>query len=206
MPPSPPRSRATSPPTSPRSVTRGDSQYTPVNPSRLRTSIAASPEARKDSEQHSLKSRGLEVEPNRVEPTPARSGAIAGDEGAPVQGRIAEPHQPETDARTRALENYHRTGACGSRDCSHGTFSPHLRSSASSVSSTNGFGGRWPGGVTDDGDTRDHTHGYFGDMVADGALGGRQPNISTTKWLAQRHGIKNSRTMSVRCDKRIEIN
>ncbi|KAL9105628.1 MAG: hypothetical protein Q9227_009240 [Pyrenula ochraceoflavens] len=148
-----------------------------------------------ESAQHSPKTQGLGFEADGVEPVPDHADAVTSDEGAPVKGGIAEPHDAEIDARDRLLEDYHKTGACGSADCNHGTFSPHLYSSASSVNSANGFGGRWPGGMNEEGGARDSTHELFGDTVADGILGDRSHTMSTTKWLAQKHGIKNSTAM-----------
>lgn len=208
-----PRSSSSSPPQSPRrSVVRPDSQfYTPSTPSRLRASVVASPESLEQPEmpegeindggKHSPKSHGIEFSSNGGFPEPEQPAPSSGYDGPPfedVQGRLSEPTHREADARTRLLEDYHRSGACGSRHCSHGTFSPGIRSHKSSVSSNssvNGFGGRWPGELNDDGNAHDNMHNVLGDTLTDGVLPQRTNTMSTTKWLAERHGIKNSRAM-----------
>jgi hypothetical protein len=68
---------------------------------------------------------------------------------------------------------------------------------AGSIHSDNSFGGAYPGGAeTPESDTPDAAHALLGDAVADGVLNsskGRKK--STTRWLADRHGVKNQRMM-----------
>ena len=102
---------------------------------------------------------------------------------------------PEHD---HSPESHRRCGRCAQRD-----FSPRLslqrRSpSIESLPSPLGLGGHYPG---DRGDAEDneenHLHGYFGDAVADGIFGPKT-RMSTTKWLAQRHGVNHSGLMYVK--------
>ena len=58
-----------------------------------------------------------------------------------------------------------------------------------------GFGGPYPG-RDEDGQERDpdYAHQVFGDAVADGAMGNKT-SMSTTKWLAQKHGVRHTSLM-----------
>lgn len=200
---SPQQSTAVSPPPSPRRVGghRGSSHHAPITPSRLRRSIAAEsglppPEQQDEDELTPFLSPLLGSQIITPEPEP-----IANPNNLGTEGGLVEPSQREADARTRLFENYHKESVCGARDCNHGTFSPHIRSHgsvSSNVSSTTGFGGRHGGDLDDgDGETRDRTRGLIGDTFADGLFGGsrRDTTMSTTKWLATKHGVKNRRTM-----------
>ncbi|KAI9657266.1 MAG: hypothetical protein M1831_004455 [Alyxoria varia] len=78
-------------------------------------------------------------------------------------------------------------------------FSPRARSPSSpfSLRSPLGLGGRYSVDLGDAaGDNEDNVHSVLGDSVADGVLG-RKTNMSTTKWLAQRHGVRHSLLMYV---------
>lgn len=154
-----------------------------------------------DDPQYSPRSHAVDIDdkgghPNPTDPTTA----MGGNTGHYVPGDIIEPTEHEADARTRLLESYHRGAVCGSKKCDHGTFSPQprpQRSTASSISSLNGFGGTFPGGVNNGGSSS-NTQGLFGTAAADGVLGvGRGSTMSTTKWLAMKHGVKNRRSMYV---------
>ena len=131
-----------------------------------------------------------------AEPEPIASPSEQG-----IRGGLIEPSQREADARTRLLEDYHKDSVCGTKDCNHGTFSPHVRpldSPSSNVSIVKGFGGRHEDDIDDDdGETRDRTRGLIGDTFAEGLFGGsrRDTSMSTTKWLATKHGVKNQRAM-----------
>ncbi|KAF2502959.1 hypothetical protein BU16DRAFT_25303 [Lophium mytilinum] len=110
----------------------------------------------------------------------------------------------ESTLRSRLLSHKHwdQASGCGSEHCNHGTFSPRpgtVRSygSIGSDVSHEGFGGRYPGGLgTAPGEHADVTHALLGDTVADGVLGGgRGKKMSTTRYLAKRHGIKSEKRM-----------
>ena len=146
-------------------------------------------------------SHPIQFDETSRQPVPQDSDPIAQDTGPEATARILEPTSREADIRTRLLEDYHRGRICASGSCDHGTFSPRApsrRSWNSSLDSRDGFGGRYPGGTNDRGDPSDTLHGVFGDTIADGVLGGGNGSkMSTTKWLAQKHGIKNSRMMYI---------
>jgi hypothetical protein len=110
----------------------------------------------------------------------------------------------ESSLRTRLLShrNWDQASGCGSENCNHGTFSPRpttFRSYGSISSDHEGFGGRYLGGLgTSTGDGADVTHALLGDTVADGLLGGKKgKKMSTTRFLALRHGIKSEKQMQV---------
>lgn len=62
--------------------------------------------------------------------------------------------------------------------------------------SPSGFGGRYPGGIDSAGESADATHALLGDTFADGVLGGGSgQKMNTTRYLAERHGVKHRRMM-----------
>jgi hypothetical protein len=138
------------------------------------------------------------LQPEQDEPSTAAGDDLVGDD-ALVQGDIVEPTQGESNARTRLLEDYYRGAACGSRNCNHGTFSPRLRSNQNSISSGHDPGGRYGDGTGEDGGAADRSSRLLGDSLADTIFGGprRDKKMSTTQWLAIKHGIKNQRLLSV---------
>lgn len=114
--------------------------------------------------------------------------------------------EPNIRSRLLGQDNWDAASGCGSDNCGHGTFSPRPLSpthsfrtygSFSSQISQNGFGGPYPEGEGPSyGESADPTHGLLGDTVADGVLGGGNGhNMSTTDYLAKRHGVKNRRKM-----------
>jgi hypothetical protein len=200
---SPPQNASGSPPTSPRRTGhhRGSSHHLPITPSRLRKSIAAAsgPPLSDEQDDDKLISpspsllEGLNISAE-LEPSVNQS-----DLG--TKGGLVEPSQREADARTRLLEDYNKSAICGVKDCNHGTFSPHIGahgSNSSNVSTIDGFGGRCGNEINaENGEPRDRTRGLIGDTFADELFGGsrRGTSMSTTKWLATKHGVKNQRTM-----------
>jgi high affinity sulfate transporter 1 len=69
---------------------------------------------------------------------------------------------------------------------------------AGSIHSEHSFGGAFPGiSEQPEGDAPDATHALLGDALADGALNKKAngQKMSTTRWLAERHGIKDKRMM-----------
>lgn len=108
------------------------------------------------------------------------------------------------DVRTRLLshKNWDRASGCGSENCAHGTFSPRPSTQRSygsfaSQHERDSFGGRYPESLGEDEISADVAHGLLGDRTADGLLGGQGKKMSTTRYLARKHGIKNERTMCV---------
>lgn len=185
------------PPSNGHNVSRSR-DYTPTNPSQLRNS-------------------------QRPPPTPAADTKQDGSDGSSssfldyfttkksksVKSTTGEdrPLLAQTDEY-----DWDKTTGCGDSDCEHGTFSsrPHGSignygsfSEAQSPTSEDvgespsGQGGRYPGGLgTAVGDSSDNTHGILGDTVADGVLGDSS-RMSTTKWLAKRHGVTHLHWMFV---------
>lgn len=110
----------------------------------------------------------------------------------------------ESTLRTRLLsqKDWDQASGCGSEHCNHGTFSPRPDThrsygSIGSDVSRDGSGGLYPGGLNDrPSGSVDPAHALLGDTIADRLLGGGAGNkMSTTRFLANRHGIKHQRTM-----------
>ncbi|KAF2089638.1 hypothetical protein K490DRAFT_37084 [Saccharata proteae CBS 121410] len=199
--------------------------HAPVTPSQLReshlpSSSPTSPEetvARQDHEPTSYIGDGAaedsasstpiyepRVDSDSIRPTlPDHVSARSiRDNAAAAQATIDEP---EPNARTRLLSqaDWDKAPAYGSETGGHGTFSPRPATirSYGSFASEAGFGGpgRYPGGLGGDGQggAAEAAHGILGDAVVDGVLGTATPasKNSTTRWLAERHGVKYKRTM-----------
>lgn len=183
-------------------------QHAPVEPSRLRESTipSGSPEARMGNAGSSRHDDEPDVHGDGIRPSLPHlaSAQTDGSAGHEAQGDFRSPFH--ATARTRLLDhdNWDAASGCGSDNCKHGAYSPRARSpqrdyvSYGSIGGANGpewpdegFGGRLPGVQ------EDSVHSMFGDTVADGLLGGRGSRMSTTRWLAERHGVKQSRTMYV---------
>ena len=101
----------------------------------------------------------------------------------------------ETHAGSSLLDDYHRSHACGSSKCNHGTFTPRAQSLKSSRSS-------------DDGDNRsfrEHLRRNFSGSNLDGTSSRRPARgsiaefgeraLNTTKQLASQYGIKGDRML-----------
>ena len=112
-----------------------------------------------------------------------------------------------TSARDRLVDGYFQLSArsscnnCGIGDCEHGTLSPQVFDHSSTNRRSDSYGGKL--------DSRgDIIHSVLGDAVTDGLIGeslgsaehgenGEPSKMSTTDWLARRHGITRRRTMYV---------
>lgn len=184
----------------------------PAHPSGLRESHeAGAPSSYNDGSRseasHSPRSPPLRVDDSGIVPL-EEVPTTAEDRIGVIDDMI----EPEPDARTALLGNqldartsllgtdYYRTHAHPG-PCNHGTFSPRPgtrqtnRSYEASIDSRH-FGGRYPGGIGDEGGASSNIHGVFGDAVADGVFGGGPgKKMSTTQWLAKKHGVKNTRAM-----------
>ena len=208
MPDTSPTPGSSSPPSSPRRQlhTRQSSHHTPLTPSRLRESVVQSPihrTANSPSQEDEGETQYSPLSSPPLQPQHGEPLTAAGDDPEEydgfMQGDLVEPTQAQSNARTRLLEDYHKGAACGSRNCNHGTFSPRLRSSQNSISSGNDQGGRYTGGLGQDGGAADQSNRLLGDSFADTIFGGlrRDKKMSTTQWLALKHGIKNPRLLLV---------
>lgn len=77
--------------------------------------------------------------------------------------------------------------------CNHGTFSPRMESPESSI---HGFGGSPP--ANNDGEEPSGGAGMVSSLLSKvGRNGKSRKKISTTNWLAERHGITNTTSMYV---------
>ncbi|KAF2122322.1 sulfate transporter family-domain-containing protein [Lophiotrema nucula] len=193
--------------------------HAPDNPSRLRevyvpSEGSPSPDDTMhrtpytdDEPPQASSSHDLEFSTDGIQPAPDAASVHSNDEIAPPEhrGGIVEV-DPENTLRSRLLhqknyKHWDQGSGCGSENCNHGTLSPRpwthrSYGSMDSTTSRDGYGGRYPGGLGEEGENADATHALLGDTVADGLLGGGQGHkMSTTNWLAQRHGIKNQRAM-----------
>ncbi|KIW41352.1 uncharacterized protein PV06_06919 [Exophiala oligosperma] len=195
---SPSSSRGSSPPPSPRRpphphpTSRTPSQHVPVTPSRLREATMARSKSNEEVGPVPPVLRSDQNIPTVLEPE-----SLLDDAESSVHGRIEEPSAAELNVRSRLLGNYNHNHICGLRNCNHGTFSPRapsLRSEDGSLDSTAvPFGGVYPGTSADDGSPRDAVQGILGDSITDSLTGSK--SLSTTRWLAQKHGIKSQRWM-----------
>ena len=126
-PPSNPTSPPPSNPTSPRRLvgSRTSSQHIPTIPSRLREATNMSPEEgipRVNSIEEAGPSTPSPVISPSLRPDEAHSNIYnpnADGENAHFQASIIEPTQRQFDARTRLLEDYHKSPLCGLKNCNH---------------------------------------------------------------------------------------
>ncbi len=126
-------------------------------------------------------------------PLIASPEVVFNENGADVQGQIDEPSSETYNAQTSLLGNYHHSRICGRTNCNHGTFSPRAASFDSGRSTDTSFGGRYADEIADDGSIQDPIRGLFGPAVIDSLTNSK--SLSTTQWLARRHGIKSERWM-----------
>ena len=136
------------------------------------------------------------LQPGSTQPLTAEPEPMQDDEEEEVNATLVEPSTKNVDARTRLLENYHHNRVCGLKDCNHGTFSPRgssLISRSSTYGMSGGHGGRLADTIGEDGGPRDSSHGLFGDSITD--IFTRGKSNSTTKWLADKHGVKSTTMM-----------
>ncbi|KAI9797484.1 MAG: hypothetical protein M1825_005992 [Sarcosagium campestre] len=126
------------------------------------------------------------------EPTEHQSSAQAGAELEGAQGASA---QSNLQAQQHWIDHSHAHDG----PCNHGTLSPralsrHKGSSFSSGESRDAFGGPYAGALASGSSA--NPQGILGDTFIDGVLGGTDgPKVSTTQWLARRHGVKHTRSM-----------
>ena len=127
------------------------------------------------------------------DPLIAEPSTFLDEQANDASRQIETPSGDTVNARTSLLGNYHRSRICGSTDCDHGTFSPRAPSFDSERSTNDSFGGRYADEVADDGSMRDPVRGILGEAVSVSLSNSK--SLSTTKWLAQKHGIRSRRWM-----------
>lgn len=134
-------------------------------------------------------------------PSTAELGGNPPDDGYPVQGDIIEPsRQNQPDARTSLLANYHHSRVCGHANCNHGTFSPTASSPRSSIDFANDMGGPYSGGINENNvGPKSRLQRVMGDAVAEAFFTRTREGstMSTTKFLANKHGITNHHYMYI---------
>jgi hypothetical protein len=109
----------------------------------------------------------------------------------PQGGIIEIDLEPTVRTRLLAQQNWDTLEGTQGRPGVHRNYG----SFAGSIHSENSFGGAFPGPDSPEGDS---ARSLLGDAVADGVMGsGNGKKKSTTKWLAERHGVKNQRMMYV---------
>ncbi|KIW25697.1 uncharacterized protein PV07_08858 [Cladophialophora immunda] len=178
-------------------------QYAPLIPSRLRETTILSPEDKmtrsrsredtSDEENQRLPPPTLNLAADENTPLIAEPEPLVNEEGDSVQGELVEPSTQSLHARNNALGNYHHSRLCGLMNCDHGTFSPRAPSVESEGSTNLSFGGRYADDMAADGSPRDPVRGILGEAVTDTLAPSK--SLSTTRWLAERHGIKSHRYM-----------
>ena len=164
-------------------------QHAPITPSGLREShtISQSPKGMMDapgvnssssSSTNAHQATGNVDEPDTVD---ARTSLLGN-----TKSKASDSANENTSLLRRPWEFI--TGHAHPGPCDHGTFSPQPTSRAASImgrESSNGFGGAYPGGSNS-------PRGVFD------TAGGNAKRMTTTEWLAQSHGITNTRAMYVR--------
>lgn len=165
--------------------------HAPATPSQLRQAHA--PSDRSSSPEETMHRRPSHSyysdEPLPDPPSPAPYALDPAD--APQHDGILELDLAEPTVRSRLLD------AAASEDAPRPGVGRNYGSFAGSIHSDHSFGGAFPG-ITHaaDGDAPDAAHALLGDAFADGLLhAGDRKKMSTTRWLAERHGIKSQRFM-----------
>ncbi|KAF2789898.1 high affinity sulfate transporter 1 [Melanomma pulvis-pyrius CBS 109.77] len=190
--------------------------YAPANPSQLRNTFvpsegSASPDEAMhrrpfdDEEPHASSSaeqpHDFDFSADGIQPVPDHASAHSNEEIAPNHPDAILELDLEHTAHTRLLnhQNWDAASGCGSENCNHGAMSPRPfeHRGYGSFASDGGFGGRYPGGLVSGPDeSADPTQALLGDTFVDGVMGGSNgPKMSTTRYLANLHGIKNQRLM-----------
>ncbi|KAK4988459.1 hypothetical protein LTR66_007319 [Elasticomyces elasticus] len=196
---------------------RAGKQHAPTNPSNLRLSHTASSSEDHKSDAASSNTAEEQEDLSRpvspkdvlyfhrdgIHPAARDSASAYSDTSATrIAGQLHDGLEP--NARKRLLEQHNWDGSSGCREdnYNYGPLSPRSTFNRDygrvvSIDSQDGFGRRYEDSVRDGiGYSRDHVHGLLGDAIADGTLGeGRSHKMSTTQWLAHRHGVRNIRVM-----------
>ncbi|KAL2066307.1 hypothetical protein VTL71DRAFT_2378 [Oculimacula yallundae] len=175
-------------------------QHAPTTPSGLRASvtIARSPEDTADQQNTTTARR---TAPSSSEPSPNTYPThLETDPDADQHSLDGHSHEPfetgtkaagETTALLRKPFEFVVGTPAHTGPCNHGTFSPRLESRADSIRSGHsgyGFGGSPPRRVG----SAEGSGGILGNFFGSGRPGKK---MSTTSYLAERHGITNTRIM-----------
>jgi hypothetical protein len=172
--------------------------HAPMTPSQLRQAHA--PSDRSSSPEETMhRPRRQSYYDNEPQQTPENAAPYNVD----VQNEASATHDfadtPQHDGivevdldptvRSRLLDEWSSRPGVGRN---YGSF-------AGSVHSNDSFGGAFPGlsrSPAGEGEAPDAAHALLGDAFADGVMNsGDRKKMSTTRWLAERHGIKSQRMM-----------
>jgi len=177
--------------------------HAPLTPSQLRharapSDVSSSPEAHRYDEEPTSFDAPYDVEISSDTILSSAEGIVTSPtrEIVNAQDGIAEAdHEPT--AQTRLLGNGDASGSEGATSPRRPSKYRNYGSFAGSIRSVDSFAGTYPGiHETVEGDTPGATSPLLGDAVA-GILNknGKGQKKSTTKWLAERHGVKTTRMM-----------
>lgn len=187
--------------------------HVPLHPSQLRevyvpSEGSSSPEAAMrpppghDNDSHAEGSsvlRDIAFSTDGIQPGPEPTSLLADDSPAFTEeprGILETELGPSAHTRLLNHKNWDAGSCCGSDNCNHGTMSPRpwsVKSYGTVESSTSrtGFGGPYPGTPG----SSDPAQALLGDGVARNLPGKKKR--STTKYLADRHGVRNQKMMYV---------
>lgn len=176
--------------------------HTPQTPSQLRNAhVPSEGSASPDDKMHKMPSHDLEFSTDGIHPAPDHTSVHSNNENAAPEhpGGILEIDL-ESTAHTELLNNqdWDASSGYGGVHDNHGPASrPVLHRNYGSFNTIDEFGGRYPGIMeTAGGEVPDETHALLGDAFADGVLGGVSgQKMSTTQFLAERHGVRHKRMM-----------
>ena len=198
------------------SMHREISSHAPLTPSRLWQSFGPGtsptdesstlsqnpPDSSTDEPTLSPRTQPLEFGDDGIHPHISHIASPVGHEAdTHVRGILEEPSE-EPDAHTLLMESYDQGPGCGSKKCNHGTLSPRPTTQRSTMSfdSQFDFRKRRQGDTEEEAGHNDNSmQGSKQPTIAGRLFGGRPAasRMSTTQFLAKKHGIKSTRLMYV---------
>lgn len=205
---SPPHTYSTSPSPPRASLTpHGSPQYAPIMSSRLRRHVAAqsNPPAPHRGRTDGPASRWSPPQQSTHNPSMPFTGQHDSSAHRGSKSRIpsSPPSAGEADARTRLLNDYLSGPACGTKNCNHGTFSPHAFAEgvdSSNISIIEGIDDRngdvdAASGVGNERRSLNWLQRSFSSRLGAGFRGRPSPDIINN--LAKKHGFRNQTIMLV---------
>lgn len=161
-------------------------------PSRLRQSHVASP-AEPPEESGNVQNSSTD-ESGTLQNSEESTGTLASKAPTSVRDKVVDGY---FSVWGRSSCNY-----CGNGECEHGLLSPRAWDDPTTERGNGSYGGKL------DSHGGDTMHSVLGDAVTDGLIGGRVgredqeddgaiQKMSTTDWLARKHGVIRRRTMYV---------
>ncbi|CAG8949219.1 hypothetical protein HYFRA_00004843 [Hymenoscyphus fraxineus] len=184
------------------SISQAAQQHAPANPSGLREAytLSQSPESIRDTGVSggrtgvSSANASPNIYPSHLDTDPAGDDEAESERAHGFAGLAGRPVGETTSLLRKPFEFSTNTAHAG--QCDHGTFSPSLESRTGSITNDYGFGGSAP---RDGPERAGSSSSMFGTIL--GGIGMRngtgKKRMSTTQYLAERHGVKNTTTMYV---------